>query len=47
MVLIPSNAFPGGGYVGIAGVLLALAAIAREIMRGREHRTARETIVPS
>ena len=35
MVLIPANAFPGGTYVGIAGTVLALAAIAREVLRGR------------
>jgi TRAP transporter 4TM/12TM fusion protein len=42
MVLIPSNAFAGGGYVAIAGVVLALVAIAREVMRGRAQ--LRETV---
>jgi TRAP transporter 4TM/12TM fusion protein len=42
MVLVPSNAFAGGGYVAIAGVVLALAAIAREVMRGRAQ--LRETV---
>ena len=31
MVLVPSNAFAGGSYVAIAGVVLALVAIAREM----------------
>ena len=35
MVLVPSNAFAGGSYVAIAGVVLALMAIAREVLRGR------------
>ena len=42
MVLIPSNAFVGGSYVAIAGVVLALMAIAREVLRGRAQ--LRETV---
>ena len=43
MVLVPSNAFAGGSYVAIVGVVLALAAIAREVMRGRAMKL-RETV---
>jgi TRAP transporter 4TM/12TM fusion protein len=43
MVLIPDNAFPGGNYVAIAGVMLAFAAIAYEVMRGRSLKL-RETV---
>ena len=42
MVLVPSNAFAGGSYVAIAGVVLALAAIAREVMRGPRRRSWRD-----
>jgi len=42
MVLIPSNAFAGGSYVAVAGVVLALMAIAREVLRGRAQ--LRETV---
>ncbi len=43
MVLVPSNAFAGGSYVAIVGVVLAFAAIAREVMRGRAVKL-RETV---
>jgi TRAP-type uncharacterized transport system fused permease subunit len=43
MVLAPSNAFAGGSYVAIVGVVLAFAAIAREVMRGRAMKL-RETV---
>jgi hypothetical protein len=42
MVLVPSNAFAGGSHVAIAGAVLALAAIVREVMRGRAQ--LRETV---
>jgi TRAP-type uncharacterized transport system fused permease subunit len=45
MVLVPANAFAGGSYVAMAGVVLALAAILREIMRGREQKA--RAAVPS
>jgi hypothetical protein len=43
MVLVPSNAFAGGSYVAIVGVVLAFAAIAREVTRGRAMKL-RETV---
>ena len=42
MVLVPPNAFAGGSYVAVAGVVLAFGAIAREVMRGRAQ--LRETV---
>ncbi len=47
MVLVPANSFAGGAYVGAAGMVLAFAAIAREIMRGRGRRLAARDPVPS
>ena len=47
MLLAQPGMFDGARWVNFIGVILALAAIAREILRGREHRLAARDPVPS
>lgn len=40
LLLLPVDLFPGAPFANIAGFALAIAAIAREVLRGRAHKTA-------
>jgi TRAP transporter 4TM/12TM fusion protein len=47
LLLVQPRMFDGAIWVNVAGIVLALAAIACEVVRGREHRAPPREIMPS